>query len=73
MNSERLVVMANDIGNFFGGEPRKEDAIAGVAHHIRRFWDPRMRRKILEYVNGGGAELSDHVRLAVLSLSEKPN
>lgn len=73
MNIERLISMANDIGNFFGGEPRKEDAVAGVANHIRRFWDPRMRKQILEYASGGGAELSEHVRSAVLSLAEPQN
>lgn len=68
MSMERLVVMANDIGNFFGGEPRPEDRVAGVLNHLKRFWDPRMRRKILAYVRDGGTGLSDHVRAAVLQL-----
>lgn len=68
MNVEHLVTMANDIGNFFGGEPKKEDAVAGVANHLRKFWDPRMRRQILEYVRAGGTDLSEHVREAVLAL-----
>lgn len=68
MNIEHLVTMANDIGNFFGGEPRKEDAIAGVANHLRKFWDPRMRRQIQDYARKGGDGLSEHVRAAVLTL-----
>lgn len=68
MNIEHLVTMANDIGNFFGGEPSREDAVAGVLNHIRKFWDPRMRRQIAEYVRKGGTELSEHVRAAVLML-----
>lgn len=68
MSLERLVVMANDIGNFFGAEPTAEERVAGVFNHLARFWDPRMRRQILAYAREGGAELSDHVRTAVLRL-----
>ncbi|MGQ0528928.1 MAG: formate dehydrogenase subunit delta [Panacagrimonas sp.] len=68
MNSERLVAMANDIGNFFGGEPRPEDRVAGVLNHLKRFWDPRMRRQIRAYVETGGTGLSDHVCAAVIAL-----
>ena len=46
MSVESLVRMANDIGHFFAAEPKRADAIAGIANHIRRFWDPRMRRQI---------------------------
>ncbi|MGQ0697011.1 MAG: formate dehydrogenase subunit delta [Panacagrimonas sp.] len=73
MNVEHLVTMANDIGNFFGGEPKREDQIAGVLNHIKRFWDPRMRRQILAYVNGGGDELAEHVHAAVLMLENQPS
>ena len=68
MNVDRLVAMANDIGNFFGGEPQPQERIAGVRHHLERFWDPRMRRQIRSYVDGGGTGLLDHVRAAVLLL-----
>jgi formate dehydrogenase subunit delta len=68
MNIERLVRMANDIGNFFKAEPDHAAAVDGVAMHLRRFWDPRMRKEIVAYVDGGGAELMDLVREAVLKL-----
>lgn len=68
MNIERLVRMANDIGNFFKAEPDHAQAVEGVASHIKRFWDPRMRKEILAYVDGGGADLMDLVREAVLKL-----
>jgi formate dehydrogenase subunit delta len=45
-----LVKMANDIGHFFQAEDRREDAVLGVANHIRKYWTPRMRDKLLEYV-----------------------
>jgi len=40
--SEHLVKMANQIGDFFGSQ-RHSDGAAGVADHIKKFWDPRMR------------------------------
>lgn len=68
MNIDRLVRMANDIGNFFKAEPDHALAVDGVAQHLKRFWDPRMRKEIVAYVDGGGAELMDLVREAVLKL-----
>jgi formate dehydrogenase subunit delta len=68
MNTERLVRMANDIGNFFKSEPDHAVAVDGVASHLKRFWDPRMRKEIVAYVDEGGAELMDLVREAVLKL-----
>jgi formate dehydrogenase subunit delta len=68
MNIERLVRMANDIGNFFKAEPDHGVAVASVATHLKRFWDPRMRKEIVAYVEGGGAGLMDLVREAVLKL-----
>jgi formate dehydrogenase subunit delta len=72
MNIQHLVTMANDIGQFFGGEPLPADRVSGVLNHLRRFWDPRMRRQILEYARNDGADLSDHVRAAVLQLEAPP-
>jgi len=69
MNIDRLVRMANDIGNFFKAEPDHAMAVDGVAQHLKRFWDPRMRKEIVAYVDGGGAELMELVREAVLKLS----
>ncbi len=68
MNIDHLVRMANDIGNFFKAEPDHAQAVEGVATHIRRFWDPRMRKEILAYAEGGGAGMMDLVREAVLKL-----
>ena len=68
MNVDRLVRMANDIGNFFKSEPDHSIAVDSVASHLKRFWDPRMRKEIVAYVDGGGAELMELVREAVLKL-----
>ena len=68
MNIEHLVRMANDIGNFFKSEPDYITAVDGVAQHLKRFWDPRMRKEIVAYVDNGGAGLKELVREAVLKL-----
>ncbi len=44
--AEHLVKMANDIGHFFRSEANREDAIAGIANHIAKFWTKRMREKL---------------------------
>jgi len=69
MNIDHLVRMANDIGNFFKSEPDHALAVEGVAGHIKRFWDPRMRKEIIAHVEGGGDGLSDLAREAVRKLS----
>jgi len=68
MNIEHLVRMANDIGNFFKADPDHAQAVDGITSHLRRFWEPRMRKEIVAYAEGGGAGMSDLVREAVLKL-----
>jgi len=68
MNVDRLVAMVNDIAKFFGAEPDLETASAGVAQHLKRFWDPRMRRQIIAHYHAGGAGLSDIGRAGVARL-----
>jgi formate dehydrogenase subunit delta len=65
--------MANQIADYFAAEPDPQEAIAGAASHLRRFWDPRMRRQIIEHYRAQGAGLSDIARSAVgLLASEQP-
>jgi formate dehydrogenase subunit delta len=52
--AEHLVKMANDIGHFFGAEPVREDAIAGIANHIDKFWTKRMREKLNSHLKQDG-------------------
>lgn len=68
MSIEHLVKMANDIGDFFRAESERADAVAGIANHLQRFWDPRMRRAIMSYAREGGEGLDDLVREAVARL-----
>ena len=69
MSPDKLVYMANQIGKFFAHEG-EEKAAASVADHLRKFWDPRMRKAIIAHVDGGGAGLEGQVRKAVENLRD---
>jgi formate dehydrogenase subunit delta len=69
MRVERLVAMANDIGAFFNADADKQAAASSVATHLKRYWDPRMRRQIIQHYKDGGAGLDPIVRTAISLLS----
>jgi formate dehydrogenase subunit delta len=50
MDIDNLVGMANQIGSFFSAFPDREEALSGIATHIHKFWEPRMRVLILDGV-----------------------
>lgn len=64
---DRLIHDANQIARFFAAYPH-EEAVAGVADHIKKFWERRMREKILQHVAAGGAGMDDIAREAVETL-----
>jgi formate dehydrogenase subunit delta len=70
--SEHIVQMANDIGNFFRAEPDRQVALEGIANHINKFWTRRMRQKLLEYVQQGGAELDELPKAALAKVVVPP-
>jgi formate dehydrogenase subunit delta len=71
MDIQHLIKMANQIGAFFQAEPDRAAALDGIAGHIKRFWDPRMRRQIVQWVEQHSAEgLSDLVAEAIRSRRE---
>jgi formate dehydrogenase subunit delta len=70
-SAEHLVAMANDIGNYFRAQGR-EEAIAGIATHIKRYWTPRMRQKLTTYLaQGHGGDLDELPRAAVDRLNDQ--
>ena len=72
--AEHLVSMANDIANFFHSESDRQVAVDGIARHIQRYWEPRMRRKILaHFAEHHGEGLNEFARLAVARLPQPPN
>ena len=67
MEAEQMVHLANQIALFFASYP-KEEAVAGIADHLRKFWEPRMRQQIVQYVASGGGGLHDLAKEAVAHL-----
>jgi formate dehydrogenase subunit delta len=59
--------MANQIGRFFAHEP-DDKAVAAINDHIRKFWDPRMRKQLLAELDT--AALDPRVRRAVEQLKD---
>ncbi len=53
MHIDALVRMANQIGNFFDAMPDRDEALQGIAQHIQKFWEPRMRRELLAHLDSG--------------------
>lgn len=66
MVQDHLVDMANRIGEFFEAWPDRGEALEGVATHLRKYWEPRMRRQLLVLLDGASGEsLSPLVREAL--------
>jgi formate dehydrogenase subunit delta len=65
----RLVYMANQIGMFFRSQGH-DQAVAGVADHIHKFWDPRMLKAIFAHLDAGGTGLDPNVHEALLTLQK---
>ena len=73
MDIQNLIKMANQIGDFFSAWPDQDQAHAEVAGHLRRFWDPRMRRQLCDHVRTtGGTGLTEIVVAAVAELEPAP-
>jgi formate dehydrogenase subunit delta len=67
MSHDRLAYMANQIGRFFAHQ-KAEQAVASINDHLRKFWDPRMRKQIVDELDT--AELDPLVRRAVERLKD---
>ncbi|NEW88802.1 MULTISPECIES: formate dehydrogenase subunit delta [Rhodopseudomonas] len=67
MSPDRLVYMANQIGAFFRSQG-PDNAVPGITEHLKKFWEPRMRRAIIAHLDAGGDGLAPEVRAAVEAL-----
>lgn len=66
MDANNLIRMANKIGVFFESMPNRAQAVEDIASHLKRFWDPRMRRAILKLIDDKQDEaMTDIVREAI--------
>ncbi len=72
MNIDNLVHMANQIGEFFSAYPDRQEALDGIANHIHKFWEPRMRVSLLDALLAGKVdELTPLVNDALLANQAK--
>jgi len=65
---ERLIRMANQIALAFRLEP-PEDAVAGVADHIKSFWTPKMRRDLASHLTEADLNINPIAKAAMERLS----
>lgn len=66
MDASKLIRMANEIAAFFESDPDPRAVSDGIADHLRRFWDPRMRRELIRFIDEhGGAGCKPTVLAAV--------
>ena len=65
MHVDKLIKMANQIGDFFESMPDPVEAEEGIATHIKKFWEPRMRREFLALLDEGDTGVSPIVREAL--------
>lgn len=54
MSHNKIVRMANQIATFFKSQPEPE-RLDGVATHINKFWEPRMRTQFFAELEAGAA------------------
>lgn len=67
MDTDKLVRMANQIAAFFASKPYDE-GVEGVAEHINKFWEPRMRRDLFARIDSGGEGMDPLVLAAAASI-----
>jgi len=66
MNNDNLIRMVNRIGAFFAAMPDRDEAMRDLAQHVRRFWEPRMRKQLFAHIDGHQAEGIDALVVAAL-------
>jgi len=72
LDIDNLINMANRIGDFYDSLPDPEEASREISGHLKKFWAPRMRIQMLEYVEKeDGAGLSPIVLASIRANSEK--
>ena len=67
----KIIRMANQIATFFHSQPASEGP-NGVANHINKFWEPRMRRQLFDIVDNHGGEGLDSLVLQAVPLIHRP-
>ena len=66
---DKLVRMANQIGDFYAAMPERE-ATEGAASHLQTYWTPKMIREIIAFADQGPSGLNAVAARAVESLKQ---
>lgn len=56
MTIERLVTMANQIGDFFQSIPDSGEAKQEIAGHLKKFWAVSMRKQLIAHIECNQAQ-----------------
>jgi formate dehydrogenase subunit delta len=67
---DKLVRMANQIGDYFKSMP-DEEAVNGAADHLRLYWTPKMVGEIIAYADSGHSALNATASRAVSELKRR--
>lgn len=66
MDIQRLIAMANQIGDFYKSHPDQAQAHIEVASHLNHFWALPMRLQIAQYISEqGGDGIQPHVLASI--------
>ena len=68
MDTDYIIRMANQIADALGINPDQDQAVAELADHLTRFWEPRMRSALAETAGGS---LKDSISPLVLQALER--
>ncbi len=69
MSAQKLVMMANQIAQFFESQPDSPPADQ-TAEHLKKFWDPRMRAALIAHFAAGGEGMSPTALAAAQVLAD---
>ena len=68
MQTEQLIKMANQIGDFYESYPNENQAKQDIAGHLNKFWALQMRQQLAQYVtHTNGLGLHPKVAAAILN------
>lgn len=77
MNIDDLIQKANRIGAFFEAMPDRNEGTEGIVDHLQKFWEPRMRIAMLDFLSenpegcGARQQLSPMVLNAIQTHRER--
>jgi formate dehydrogenase subunit delta len=66
---DKLVRMANQIGDFYAALPEAQGA-ESFASHLRLYWTPKMIRELVEYSAEGQAHLNPTAARGLLTMKQ---